>query len=145
MVNALACGKCGNSIASDLLQSDFGGNCPWCLATFALGDPPAEDLPLVAGAKASDRLGKYLLTEKLGTGGMGEVWKALDTELNRWVALKFLKDQDPKELARFTREAHMAAKLSHPSIAAVYEIGERSEVAHRRISSPRGAENAPLS
>ena len=124
MVNALACGKCGNSIASDLLQSDFGGNCPWCLAAFALGVPPAEDLPLVAGAKASDRLGKYLLTEKLGTGGMGEVWKALDTELNRWVALKFLKDQDPKELARFTREAHMAAKLSHPSIAAVYEIGE---------------------
>jgi len=127
MANALACGKCGNTIASDRVNLEFDGNCPWCLAAFALGDPPQDNpasTPLVPGAKASTRLGKYLLTEKLGTGGMGEVWKALDTELNRWVALKFLKDQDPRELARFTREAHMAAKLAHPNIAAVHEIGE---------------------
>ncbi|HZL72705.1 MAG TPA: protein kinase, partial [Planctomycetota bacterium] len=127
MANALACAKCGNTIASDRIKLEFDGNCPWCLAAFALGDAPQDEsasTSLVPGAKASDRLGKYLLMEKLGTGGMGEVWKALDTELNRWVALKFLKDQDSKELARFAREAHMAAKLSHPNIAAVHEIGE---------------------
>src|SRR5688572_29614731 len=122
MANALACQKCGNTIASDRIKLDFNGTCPWCLAAFALGEPPLEES--APHAKASDRLGKYLLTEKLGTGGMGEVWKAFDTELNRWVALKFLKDQDPKEKARFAREASMAAKLSHPGIAAVHEIGE---------------------
>src|SRR5262245_6722056 len=121
MANALTCGKCGNEIASDRLKLEFGGNCPWCLATFALSDPPSPAVP-VSGAFES--VGKYVLTEKLGTGGMGEVWKALDSELNRWVALKFLKDQDPREVARFAREAHMSAKLSHPNIAAVHEIGE---------------------
>ena len=127
MANALACEKCGNTIASDRLRLEFDGNCPWCLAAFALDKPPHADPALellIPNVKSSDRLGKYLLTEKLGTGGMGEVWKALDTELNRWVALKFLRDQDPKELARFAREAHMAAKLAHPNIAAVHEIGE---------------------
>ncbi len=58
---------------------------------------------------------------------MGEVWLAWDTELGRWAALKFLKDGDASttdDLARFKREAQMAAKLSHPHIASVYEVGE---------------------
>lgn len=75
-------------------------------------------------AQNSGRIGKYQLTEKLGQGGMGEVWKALDTDLNRWVALKFLKGEDPSHLARLQREAHTAAGLTHPNIAGVYEISE---------------------
>jgi len=55
---------------------------------------------------------------------MGEVWKAWDTELCRWVALKFLNGGDDEEIARFKREAHTAGRLSHPNIAAIYEVGE---------------------
>jgi len=69
-------------------------------------------------------LGKFMLEEKLGEGGMGEVWLAHDTELDRRVALKFMKGFDEEQLARFHREAQLAAKLNHPNIASVYEIGE---------------------
>ncbi len=55
---------------------------------------------------------------------MGEVWKARDTALERFVAIKFLKGDDVEELARFKREAQTAAKLNHPNIASIYEVGE---------------------
>ncbi len=76
------------------------------------------------GAAVRDRVGKYLRGSRLGAGGMGEVWKAWDSELGRWVALKFLKHDDPEELARFRREGQTAAQLHHPNIAAIYEVGE---------------------
>ena len=68
--------------------------------------------------------GKYRLEAKLGEGGMGEVWKAWQADLGRWVALKFVKGADPEDVARFIREAQLAAKLSHPNIVATYEAGE---------------------
>ena len=58
---------------------------------------------------------------------MGEVWKAWDTALKRWVALKFLKGGDDEELARFAREAQTAGRLNHPNIAAVHEVGVAQE------------------
>jgi serine/threonine protein kinase len=70
------------------------------------------------------RIGKYELVELLGEGGMGQVWKARDTDLGRWVAVKLLKNPEPEERARFRREAETAARLSHPNIAAVYEAGD---------------------
>ncbi len=57
---------------------------------------------------------------------MGEVWKAWDPELNRWVALKFVKVAAADDLARFEREARLAARLTHPHIAAIYEFGDDS-------------------
>jgi tetratricopeptide (TPR) repeat protein len=54
---------------------------------------------------------------------MGEVWKAWDTQLGRWVALKFLKGGDDEEIGRFLREAQTAGRLNHPHIAAVHEVG----------------------
>ncbi len=80
-------------------------------------------MPLSPGT----RLGHYDVTALLGEGGMGQVWQATDTQLNRQVALKILPDafaSDPDRLARFTREAQILASLNHPNIAAIHGIEE---------------------
>jgi serine/threonine protein kinase/Flp pilus assembly protein TadD len=72
-------------------------------------------------------IGHYRIVEKIGAGGMGEVYLAEDTALNRKVALKFLPPhlcQDPDCRARFTREAQAAAKLNHPNIVTIHDVGE---------------------
>ena len=71
-------------------------------------------------------LGPYKILEKIGAGGMGEVYLAEDTRLNRKVAIKTLPEEfasDPERLARFEQEAKAAAALNHPHIAVVHDIG----------------------
>ena len=73
------------------------------------------------------RLGPYDVTALIGSGGMGEVYRARDTKLDRDVALKVLPDlfaNDPERLARFQREAKVLASLNHPNIASIYGLEE---------------------
>src|SRR5262245_13207727 len=136
-----ACSTCGTYFTSEL--------CPKCVVGFA-AQPTTESPPQItpygetvrldrgtdrrntepalpdeaAAAPPTARFGKFIRTLRLGAGGMGEVWKAWDSVLGRWVALKFLKGGDDDEIARFRREAQTAGRLHHPNIAAIYEVNE---------------------
>ena len=84
-------------------------------------------MPLTPGTT----LGPYQVTAKIGEGGMGEVYRARDTKLDRDVALKVLPQgfsQDPDRLARFEREAKVLASLNHPNIAAIYGLEEADDI-----------------
>jgi serine/threonine protein kinase len=83
------------------------------------GAPGATEPPSFVG----NRVGSYLITKRLGAGGVGEVFKGVDTMLKREVAIKVLRDElasDPVFLARFRNEAQLHAKLSHPNVASVH-------------------------
>jgi Tol biopolymer transport system component len=84
-------------------------------------------LPLTPGT----RLGSYQIVEPLGAGGMGEVYRARDSQLERDVAIKVLSDElvrEPEHLARFAREARSLAAVNHPNIAAIYGLDEKDGV-----------------
>src|SRR2546430_12202750 len=86
-------------------------------------NPPDNVLPIDARTK----IGRYEICSQLGAGGMGEVYLAKDTKLDRKVALKILPTEvasDRDRMERFVREAKSAAALNHPHIAHIYEIGE---------------------
>ncbi len=81
---------------------------------------PGPSLP----ATPRGTFGKFVLDSKLGEGGMGEVWKATQVDLGRTVALKMVLRGAEGDVARFRREAQLAASLQHPNIVQVYEVGE---------------------
>jgi eukaryotic-like serine/threonine-protein kinase len=84
-------------------------------------------MPLAAGT----RLGPYEILAPVGAGGMGEVYRAHDTTLDRDVAIKILPDAlaaDPDRLAHFEREAKTLAALNHPHIAQIYGVADRAIV-----------------
>src|ERR1700676_2705310 len=91
---------------------------------------------------AGTRLGPYEIIAPLGAGGMGEVYRAKDSKLDREVAIKVLPEalaQDPERLARFEREAKVLASLNHPNIAAIYGVEDRALIMELvEGASPKG-------
>ncbi len=95
-------------------------------------------MPVLAGQS----LLHYRLVDKIGAGGMGEVWRAVDTRLGREVAVKVITDRlaaDPEAVARFQREARAAAALSHPNVIALYDVGREDGVSYVATELLRGA------
>src|SRR5436190_3973616 len=134
------CPKCGthfSSLGGDDLKFPTCKQCGAVLEKRERTGRPGEttetikvDLPEDAAKIAKDPArqfagGKYLLVQEVGHGGMGVVWKAWQTDLKRYVAVKILLGTmwTDIELKRFYREAQLAASLSHPNIASIYELG----------------------
>ncbi|MEM9454368.1 MAG: serine/threonine-protein kinase [Myxococcota bacterium] len=87
---------------------------------------PSRHRRAVPGTPSGTRIGRYLLLERIGRGGMGTVFAAYDEQLDRKVAVKILLDKYPgqESLLRFRREAQAMARLSHPNVVTVHEVGE---------------------
>ena len=95
-------------------------------------------MPLAPGA----RLGPYEITAAIGAGGMGEVYRARDTRLNRSIAIKVLPGDvagDPDRLRRFEQEAQAASALNHPNILTIHDIGQEAGVSFIAMEWVQGA------
>src|SRR5579864_1355076 len=91
-----------------------------------------------------DKLGPYSLLDRLGSGGMGEVWKARDTRLDRIVAIKRLLNEhaSPASAARFQQEARAIAALNHPNICQIHDVGPDYLVLEYIEGAPLASKNS---
>lgn len=110
-------------VASDFPPRSYGGR-------FKVRPAPTPKCKEAMSLEAGKQLGTYKIIGPLGAGGMGEVYRATDSTLDREVALKVLPDamaHDPDRVARFEREAKLLASLNHPHIAAIHGCGQSDD------------------
>ncbi len=110
-----------------------------------MGNVPFVPYTALMPLKTGQNLGRYRIERKIGEGGMGEVWAATDTRLNRPAAIKALPAAlatDPERLARFKREAQLLAALSHPNIAGIYGLEQVDDVSYLAMELVEGDELA---
>src|SRR6476660_806163 len=108
MPGSVRCSKCGSE-----RPAGSSAPCPKCLLRMGIE----------SSATRLEQIGPYRIVSRLGSGGMGEVYRAHDPRLGRDVAIKVLREDvasDPERIARFRREARVAASLNHPNNAAIY-------------------------
>ena len=127
----LRCPHCHNPIevVDESLSAESDIACPSCGSSFRLatGQQTVSYRPAKGATVAH-----FELRDKVGAGAFGTVWKAWDTELQRWVALKIPREVglSNEDLDRFLREARAAAQLRHPNIVSVYEVGRDDQTAY---------------
>jgi Tol biopolymer transport system component len=112
-------------------RTELGWNEAAFLVRVARHAAESDTIPEIVSMSPQRSIAHYRIVSKLGEGGMGAVYRATDTKLNREVAIKVLPDAfaaDPDRLARFTREAQVLASLNHPNIADIYGVEERAIV-----------------
>lgn len=129
-MNTILCPECGKPVPAESQHQV----CPACLLqqaiasrTIADGHDNHSPAPPAAPEEIADKFPQFEITECLGRGGMGVVYKARQKSLNRWVAIKILAPErvgEEKFAERFAREAQTLARLNHPSIVTVFDYGE---------------------
>ncbi|MBI5360583.1 MAG: protein kinase [Planctomycetes bacterium] len=145
----LTCAGCGTKYRTAEYASDKAYKCKRCGGALAINKD--SDIPVevtMAADKPENLFGKYILVSLLGRGGMGMVFKAYEKSLGRYVALKMIlpdKGDDPenarKNVERFMTEAQTAAKLTHPNIVQVYEVGRHSDKYYIAMEYVEGGHN----
>jgi hypothetical protein len=131
----MSCRECRETVTLDLEAALKKPRCTKCLGSLRFQKQagaittqsylgPVPDAVREAMKDPKSRFAKYVLLSKLGVGGMGEVWHAWDTILNRPVALKFPRTTGEDEIRRLYLEAQGAGSLNHPNVAGIYEIAE---------------------
>lgn len=133
---SVTCPKCRRIFSAQAWHAGAQVACPNCgtkmgpsvkLGSGPLPTPDPHPPEVVEALKSRDSsLGRFVLVNIIGNGAMGKVWRGWDTLLRRWVAVKVMtfKTVSMEDLARFRREAKVAAQMEHPNIAPVYDLGE---------------------
>lgn len=127
----IRCPYCHNSIELSDQTPHAEIACPNCQGSFRLeGDEALVQYSRAGTIRRRQRVGHFELVELIGCGAFGAVWKARDTRLGRWVAVKIPRKEylDPKERQRFLRDAQLAAQIRHPGIVTVYEVGVEDDL-----------------